>query len=44
MLLQSSLLPILPAGCIVIVFNYTGDRLNFGLAVAKGQQENMKVE
>lgn len=25
-----------PAGCLVIIMNYTGDRLNFGMAVVSG--------
>ena len=26
-----------PAGCLLIVYNYTGDRLNFGLAAEKAR-------
>lgn len=33
-----------PAGCLVIVKNYTGDRLNFGIAVEKAKQEGIKVD
>jgi len=33
-----------PAGILVIVFNYTGDRINFGIAVEKAKREGMKVE
>lgn len=32
------------AGALVIVINYTGDRINFGLAVEKARHEGMKVE
>ena len=35
-------LPIL-AGCLMVVFNYTGDRLNFGLAKEQAIQEGLKV-
>ena len=31
------------AGCLVIVFNYTGDRLNFGRAVAQATQAGTQV-
>ena len=31
------------AGALVITFNYTGDRINFGLAVEKARQEQLKV-
>jgi len=31
------------AGCLVVVFNYTGDRLNFGLAKEQAEQEGLKV-
>merc|ERR1711971_817893 len=33
-----------PAGCLVLVFNYTGDRLNFGLATEQARREGRKVE
>jgi len=33
-----------PAGCLLIVKNYTGDRLNFGLAAEKGRAEGFRVE
>ncbi|MER9178795.1 dihydroxyacetone kinase subunit DhaK [Mesorhizobium sp. M0767] len=33
-----------PAGCLLIVKNYTGDRLNFGLAVEKARAEGFRVE
>jgi dihydroxyacetone kinase len=32
-----------PAGCLVLVFNYTGDRLNFGLATEQARREGSKV-
>ncbi|TAK89880.1 MAG: DAK2 domain-containing protein [Burkholderiaceae bacterium] len=32
------------AGCLLIVKNYTGDRLNFGLAAEKAKQMGRKVE
>ncbi|QNA82656.1 dihydroxyacetone kinase subunit DhaK [Sphingomonas sp. So64.6b] len=32
-----------PAGCLLIVKNYTGDRLNFGLAAALARAEGLKV-
>lgn len=32
-----------PAGTLVIVTNYTGDRLNFGIAVERAKAEGMKV-
>jgi dihydroxyacetone kinase len=31
------------AGALVIVINYTGDRINFGLAVEKARREGLKV-
>ena len=31
-------------GCLVIVMNYTGDRLNFGLAVEQAKAEGLDVE
>ena len=31
-------------GCLLIVKNYTGDRLNFGLAVEKARSEGLNVE
>ncbi|KDO35094.1 hypothetical protein SPRG_01160 [Saprolegnia parasitica CBS 223.65] len=33
-----------PHGCLLIVKNYTGDRLNFGLAIEKAKAEGLKVE
>ena len=33
-----------PAGCLLIVKNYTGDRLNFGLAAARARSLGLKVE
>nr|XP_053642716.1 triokinase/FMN cyclase-like [Cherax quadricarinatus] len=33
-----------PEGVLVIVFNYTGDRINFGLAVERCRAAGMKVE
>ncbi|KAE9600208.1 putative phosphotransferase with an alcohol group as acceptor, FAD-AMP lyase (cyclizing) [Lupinus albus] len=33
-----------PMGCLLIVKNYTGDRLNFGLAVEQAKSEGYKVE
>ena len=33
-----------PAGCLLIVKNYTGDRLNFGLAAEKARAEGLRVE
>jgi dihydroxyacetone kinase len=33
-----------PAGCLLIVKNYTGDRLNFGLAAERARAEGMAVE
>ncbi|RVC77601.1 DAK2 domain-containing protein [Mesorhizobium sp. M4A.F.Ca.ET.022.05.2.1] len=33
-----------PAGCLLIVKNYTGDRLNFGLAAEKARVEGFAVE
>ena len=32
------------AGCLLIVKNYTGDRLNFGLAAEKARARGLKVE
>ena len=32
------------AGCLLVVKNYTGDRLNFGLAAEKARAEGFKVE
>ncbi|MEN9895302.1 MAG: dihydroxyacetone kinase DhaK [Pseudomonadota bacterium] len=32
------------AGCLLIVKNYTGDRLNFGLAAEKARAEGLNVE
>jgi dihydroxyacetone kinase len=33
-----------PAGCLLIVKNYTGDRLNFGLAAERARQAGLNVE
>ncbi|KAJ3672876.1 hypothetical protein LUZ60_006250 [Juncus effusus] len=33
-----------PKGCVLIVTNYTGDRLNFGLAVEEAKSEGYKIE
>ncbi|KAG0591587.1 hypothetical protein M758_1G182600 [Ceratodon purpureus] len=33
-----------PAGCLLIVKNYTGDRLNFGSATEQAKAEGFKVE
>jgi dihydroxyacetone kinase len=33
-----------PAGCLLIVKNYTGDRLNFGLAAAIARSEGYRVD
>lgn len=33
-----------PMGCLLIVTNYTGDRLNFGLAAEQAKAEGYKVE
>ncbi|RQM17373.1 hypothetical protein DD237_001369 [Peronospora effusa] len=33
-----------PHGCLVVVKNYTGDRLNFGLAVEQAKAEDFKCE
>ena len=33
-----------PAGCLLIVKNYTGDRLNFGLAAERAKLEGYNVE
>ncbi|EPS65311.1 hypothetical protein M569_09467, partial [Genlisea aurea] len=33
-----------PPGCLLIVKNYTGDRLNFGLAAEQAKTEGYKVE
>lgn len=32
------------AGCLLIVKNYTGDRLNFGLAAEKARSRGLRVE
>lgn len=32
-----------PAGCLLIVKNYTGDRLNFGLAAERAREQGRKV-
>lgn len=33
-----------PSGCLLVVKNYTGDRLNFGLAAEKAKTLGLKVE
>ncbi len=33
-----------PAGCLLVVKNYTGDRLNFGLAAERAKALGLKVE
>ena len=33
-----------PAGCLLIVKNYTGDRLNFGLAAERARAQGLKVK
>jgi dihydroxyacetone kinase len=33
-----------PAGCLLIVKNYTGDRVNFGVALEQARGEGLKVE
>jgi len=33
-----------PAGCLLVVKNYTGDRLNFGLAAELARQQGIPVE
>ncbi|MBS2036769.1 dihydroxyacetone kinase subunit DhaK [bacterium] len=33
-----------PAGCLLVVKNYTGDRLNFGLAAEQARQRGLLVE
>lgn len=33
-----------PAGCVLVVKNYTGDRLNFGLAAELARQQGIPVE
>ena len=33
-----------PSGCLVMLKNYTGDRLNFGLAVEQARAAGLKVE
>lgn len=33
-----------PAGCLLIVMNYTGDRLNFGAAAERAKAEGLRVE
>jgi dihydroxyacetone kinase len=33
-----------PAGCLLIVKNYTGDRLNFGLAAERARQFGLAIE
>ncbi|CAM9866339.1 unnamed protein product, partial [Choristocarpus tenellus] len=32
-----------PHGCLVLVMNYTGDRLNFGMAVERAKAEGLRV-
>ena len=36
--------PLFLGGCLLIVANYTGDRLNFGLAFEKAREEGIKIE
>merc|ERR1719394_1273867 len=33
-----------PAGVLVLVINYTGDRIHFGLATERARREGIKVE
>ncbi|KHG06145.1 Putative 3,4-dihydroxy-2-butanone kinase [Gossypium arboreum] len=33
-----------PMGCLLVVTNYTGDRLNFGLAAEQARSEGYKIE
>eukprot|EP00199_Chlamydomonas_sp_CCMP681_P000386 CAMPEP_0119101896 /NCGR_PEP_ID=MMETSP1180-20130426/807_1 /TAXON_ID=3052 ORGANISM="Chlamydomonas cf sp, Strain CCMP681" /NCGR_SAMPLE_ID=MMETSP1180 /ASSEMBLY_ACC=CAM_ASM_000741 /LENGTH=591 /DNA_ID=CAMNT_0007086077 /DNA_START=161 /DNA_END=1936 /DNA_ORIENTATION=+ len=33
-----------PKGCLIILMNYTGDRLHFGLAAEQAKAEGLKVE
>ena len=33
-----------PAGCLLVILNYTGDRLNFGLAAEQAKAEGLRVE
>ena len=33
-----------PAGTLMIVTNYTGDRLNFGIAAERAKTEGLRVE
>ncbi len=33
-----------PGGCLLVVKNYTGDRLNFGLAAERARTEGLEVE
>lgn len=33
-----------PMGCLLIVMNYTGDRLNFGLAAEEAKSEGYKID
>ncbi|XP_060584088.1 triokinase/FMN cyclase-like isoform X2 [Ruditapes philippinarum] len=32
-----------PGGCLVMVPNYTGDRLNFGIGMERGKHEGLKI-
>ena len=32
-----------PGGVLLVVFNYTGDRINFGLAAERARAEGIKV-
>ena len=32
-----------PAGTLLIVYNYTGDRLTFGIALERARSEGMKI-
>ena len=33
-----------PSGCLLVVMNYTGDRLNFGAAAERAKAEGLRVE
>ena len=32
-----------PSGCLVLVMNYTGDRINFGIAIERARAEGFNV-
>ena len=32
------------AGCLLVVMNYTGDRLNFGAAAERAKAEGLQVQ